>query len=149
MISDTNIQLRGYGRIFVSAPFIYAPIVPLVLLDVIMELYHHIAFPLYGLPMVDRRQYIVFDRHKLSYLSVTEKINCLYCSYANGLLNYAVAIAAETEKMWCPIKHKWHPLYKPPTHQASFANYNDAELLAEYLSKRRTEETDRSYQIVE
>jgi len=29
----------------------------------------------------------------------------MYCSYANGLLAYAVEIAGRTEQHWCPIKH--------------------------------------------
>lgn len=138
LISTINIQTRGWLRIVVATPFIYSVFVALVLLDVLMELYHHIAFPLYGMPLVDRRKHIVFDRQKLSYLTFMEKVNCVYCSYANGLLSYGKEIASETEKMWCPVKHKWHPLYKVPEHHASFANYNDAELLAEYMQKRST-----------
>ena len=141
LISTTNVQARGWVRVIVAAPFIYAPIVPLVVLDILMELYHHVAFPLYGIPLVDRRKHIMFDRYKLSYLDFFEKVNCLYCSYANGLMSYAKDIAGETEKMWCPIKHHWHPLYKAPDHHASFANYNDAELLAEYMNQRRREFT--------
>lgn len=138
MISEMNINIRGYARIAIATPFIYSVFIPLVLLDVTMELYHHIAFPLYGIPRLNRKEYIVFDRHKLSYLNYMEKVNCVYCSYANGLLAYAKAIAAETEKMWCPIKHKWHPYYRVPEHHASFANYNDAELLQKYMEKRAT-----------
>jgi hypothetical protein len=104
-----------------------------------MELYHHIAFPLYGIPRLQRKDYIVFDRQKLAYLSYLEKVNCVYCSYANGLLAYAKAIAGETEKMWCPIKHKWHPQYRLPEHHANFANYNDEELLREYMKERQAE----------
>ncbi len=136
LISTSNIQLRGWLRTIVSMPFIYAVFIPLVLLDIVVALYHRVAFPLYGIPLVDRRKHIVFDRQKLSYLTTIEKLNCVYCSYANGLLSYVKAIAGETEKMWCPIKHQWHPLYQAPEHHASFANYNDAELLVEYMKKR-------------
>lgn len=136
LISTTNVQTRGMLRILIALPFIYCVFIPLIFLDFFLELYHHIAFPMYGIPLVERKKHIVFDRQKLSYLTMMEKVNCVYCSYANGLLNYAKEIAGETEKMWCPIKHKWHPLYKAPAHQASFANYNDAELLAEYMQKR-------------
>ncbi len=139
MIGDVNVKIRTYTRIALATPFIYAVFIPLALLDISMELYHHIAFPLYGLPRLERSQYIVFDRHKLSYLTYMEKVNCVYCSYANGLLAYAKAIAAETEKMWCPIKHKWHPNYRAPEHHASFADYNDEELLQEYMLKREQE----------
>jgi hypothetical protein len=32
-------------------------------------------------------------------------MNCLFCSYANGLFAYVAEIAARTEQYWCPIKH--------------------------------------------
>jgi len=38
-------------------------------------------------------------------LNALEKANCLFCSYANGLLAYVSEIAARTEQYWCPIKH--------------------------------------------
>jgi hypothetical protein len=41
----------------------------------------------------------------LSYLNALEKLNCVYCGYANGTLAYAREIAARTEQFWCPIKH--------------------------------------------
>lgn len=89
----------------ISIPFIYMMIVPFIVLDVSIEIYHRICFPLYGLKQVKRSDYIIFDRQKLSYLTWYDKINCTYCAYGNGLLLYAAAIAAETEKYWCGIKH--------------------------------------------
>ena len=38
-------------------------------------------------------------------LNVIEKLNCLYCSYFNGLMGYISEIAARTEQYWCPIRH--------------------------------------------
>ena len=52
-----------------------------------------------------RRDYFVFDRHHLAYLNAIEKLNCAYCSYANGLVAYVREIAGRTEQFWCPIKH--------------------------------------------
>jgi len=48
---------------------------------------------------------IVFDRHYLGYLNPIEKLNCLYCSYFNGVLQYTSAVPARTEFYFCPIKH--------------------------------------------
>ncbi len=58
----------------------------------------------------------MYDRQHLDYLNWIQKINCLYCTYANGLIAYAQEIAARTERYWCPIKaakkpifhHKWY-----------------------------------------
>ncbi|MFA5995526.1 MAG: hypothetical protein WCW27_06785 [Patescibacteria group bacterium] len=142
LINTYNTRARGLLRLYVSMPFIYVVFIPLVLLDIIVELYHHVVFPLYGLPLVPRAKHVVLDRYKLDYLSWSEKINCLYCEYANGLINYIKEIAGETEKMWCPIKHKWSSLYQPPEHQATFSNYNDEAMLAEYLEKRSQATTE-------
>lgn len=89
----------------VSMPFIYAVFIPLVLLDLVVEIYHHVCFPLYGLKLVSRRNYIFIDYGQLKHLAWFHKINCMYCGYANGLAAYFVAIAAETEKYWCAIKN--------------------------------------------
>ncbi|OPZ95427.1 MAG: hypothetical protein BWY70_02006 [Bacteroidetes bacterium ADurb.Bin408] len=80
-----------------SAPFIYGMLVPFVFLDFCLEIYHRICFFCYDIPYVERSRYIKIDRHKLSYLSYTEKINCMYCGYANGLINYAREISGRTE----------------------------------------------------
>jgi hypothetical protein len=74
-------------------------------MDVTISLYQAVCFPIYGIPKVKRQEYIVFDRQYLQYLNLIEKINCDYCSYANGLFAYLQEIAARTEQFWCPIKH--------------------------------------------
>lgn len=88
-----------------SAPVIYSMIIPLVVLDVSITLYQHICFRIYGIPLVRRRDYLVIDRHRLDYLNTIEKLNCVYCGYANGLVAYVREITARTEQFWCPIKH--------------------------------------------
>ncbi len=87
-----------------SGPFIWAPFIPMLLMDLFTEIYHHVCFPLYGLKLIPRKNYFFFDRNHLN-LTWSEKISCLYCGYANGLAAYMVAIAGETEAYWCAIKH--------------------------------------------
>ena len=108
-----------------SAPFVYIMILPLVALDIFIEIYKHICFRLYGIELIKRKSYIRIDRHKLGYLNLLEKLNCAYCGYANGLLNYAVAIAGATEKYWCGIKHKKYNGFKEPKHHKNFLEYSD------------------------
>jgi len=91
-------------RHVLSMPFIYGMIIPAFILDVSLFIYQHTALRLYWIPLVIRSEYIVFDRKHLSYLNIIQKINCLYCSYVNGLFLYSVEIAGRTEKYWCPIK---------------------------------------------
>ncbi len=37
-----------------------------------------------------RGAHFTFDRHRLGYLNLIEKLNCDYCAYANGLFAYAL-----------------------------------------------------------
>jgi hypothetical protein len=110
---------------WISFPFIWFMIIPLCLLDICMEIYHRVCFKLYGLSYVQRSKYIKIDRHKLSYLPWYDKLNCMYCGYANGLINYAQKIGGETERYWCGIKHKETKEFVPPPHHKDFMKYGD------------------------
>lgn len=110
-----------------SMPFIYSVTIPLVIFDIWLEVYHRICFTAYGLPYVKRSQYIRIDRQKLKYLNIIEKLNCMYCGYANGLLHYSSIIAGETEKYWCGIKHKKDNGFIEPAHHNEFIEYGDEE----------------------
>lgn len=112
--------------VIVTAPVIYAMIVPLVLLDLFVSVYQTICFPVYGIPKVRRADYFAFDRHHLAYLNALEKLNCAYCSYANGLIAYVREIAARTEQYWCPIKHARRVIGSHARY-AKFDDYGDAE----------------------
>lgn len=89
----------------ITAPVLYAGVVPLLLLDLFLLIYQAICFPVYGIPKARRSDYLVLDRGDLPYLNALEKLNCFYCGYANGLAGYFREIAARTEQYWCPIKH--------------------------------------------
>jgi hypothetical protein len=108
-----------------TAPLIYSLAVPLVLADAWITLYQWICFPLYGVARVRRRDYFVVDRHKLAYLNAIEKVNCTFCSYANGMIAYIREIAARTEQYWCPIKHGGR-VRTPHAQYALFPEYGDA-----------------------
>lgn len=112
--------------VVLTAPVIYAVIIPFVLLDVFVSIYQAICFPVYGIEKAQRGDYITFDRKHLSYLNGLEKLNCLYCAYGNGLLAYAGEIAGRTEKHWCPIKHAKR-MAAVHRHYPEFVDYGDAE----------------------
>ena len=115
-----------------SAPLIYGLIVPLVFLDATVTLYQHVCFRTYQIPIVRRRDHIIVDRHHLAYLNGIEKLNCIYCGYANGLIAYVREIAGRTEQYWCPIKHARRAA--DPHHRAEgFVDYGDAEAYREGL----------------
>ena len=108
-----------------TAPFVYGQIIPLAILDLSMEIYHRISFPIYKLPYVKRSEYIRIDRHKLQYLVWYDKFNCMYCGYANGLLHYLSRIAGESERFWCGIMHEKTKNFKAPAHHKTFIKYGD------------------------
>ncbi|CAN5462266.1 hypothetical protein BH10PSE11_BH10PSE11_28790 [soil metagenome] len=109
-----------------TAPVIYAMIVPFVILDIAITAYQWICFPVYGIEKVKRGDYFIFDRHHLAYLNILEAINCAYCSYGNGLMAYASEISARTEQYWCPIKHARKAI-SAHQHYIGFADFGDAE----------------------
>lgn len=90
---------------FLAAPLIYAMVIPAMLFDVILFIYLHVVFRIFKFKFIKRSDYMHFDHHYLGYLNPIEKLNCLYCSYFNGLMLYASAIAGRTELYFCPIKH--------------------------------------------
>jgi hypothetical protein len=108
-----------------TAPVIYSLILPLALLDIWTTAYQWVCFPIYGVPRVTRGAYFVIDRHKLAYLNGIEKVNCTFCSYANGLLAYVREVASRTEQYWCPIKHA-RAIATPHQRYHSFVDYGDA-----------------------
>lgn len=140
MITSTRAQQRGHIRLWLSAPLIYAMIIPLVFLDVCLALYQGICFPLYGIPTVPRRQYVRDSRARLGYLTAFDRLNCWYCGYANGLINYAREIAARTERFWCPIKQRFAEQVAVPAHQKTFVEQGDVAGLAVALSDTGTHE---------
>ncbi|NTU98591.1 hypothetical protein HGA64_01105 [Candidatus Falkowbacteria bacterium] len=113
-------------RHLLSMPFIYMMIIPTVILDLFISIYNWTALPLYRIPPVKRSEYIIYDRQFLDYLNVIQKINCIYCSYVNGLFAFAGEIGARTERYWCPVKaakrvkarHGWY---------SDFADYGNPE----------------------
>jgi hypothetical protein len=130
-----------------TAPIVYSLLLPLAVLDVWTTLYQWVCFPIYRVPRVPRRAYFVIDRHKLAYLNGIEKVNCTFCSYANGLLAYVREVAARTEQYWCPIKHA-SAIAAPHQRYHFFFDYGDAtgyrgdlETLRHALRNEVTEKT--------
>lgn len=123
-----------------TAPVIYALLLPMLLLDFSITVYQQICFRAYGIPRVKRSDYFVYDRAHLAYLNLIEKINCAYCSYGNGLMAYGREVVARTEQYWCPIKHARkimaaHPYY------TGFVDFGDAQSYKDELENLRAELT--------
>jgi hypothetical protein len=122
----------------VTAPIIYGMIFPMLLLDLCVSFYQATCFPIYKIAKVKRGDYIIFDRHHLSYLNWIEKSHCMYCTYGNGLLAYATEIIARTEQYFCPIKHARKMMGRHARY-ANFVEYGDASDYQAKLEQFRVE----------
>jgi len=118
------------------APIIYSGIVPLVLLDLFLQVFQAVCFPVYRITKAQRSEYIVLDRGDLPYLNVLEQFNCFYCGYANGVVAYGREIAARTEQYFCPIKHA-RRIKAAHDRYPSFFEYGDADSYRHGLERLR------------
>ncbi len=121
-----------------TAPVIYALILPVLLLDLFVAVYQTVCFPIYGIPRVRRSDYLAFDREQLVYLNAIEKLNCAYCAYANGVFAHVREVASRTEQYWCPIKHARRVL-GVHTRYGSFVDYGDGDAYRHDLERLRAE----------
>ncbi len=121
--------------------------IPVLFADLCLEIYHRIAFPIYGISYVKRSQYIrILDRKKLPYLSWPEKLGCAYCGYVNGWLHYASTIAGRTESYFCAISHLEVRGYVPSEHEKSFAKYGDEAALRKRYATHELKYTKETQQ---
>jgi hypothetical protein len=121
-----------------SAPVVYAMIIPAIFLDFFCSFYQFVCFPIYGIRKVSRKDYIRLDRHKLAYLNGIEKINCDFCAYFNGTLAFAREIASRTEQYWCPIRHAL-AIKGPHSRYSRFLEFGDADSYHAKLNQLRKE----------
>lgn len=117
--------LRGDLRTLLTAPVIYSLAVPIALLDLWVMVFQAVCFRAWRIQPVRRWDYFAIDRHRLPYLNAIEKMNCFYCSYANGVFAYVQEVAARTEQYWCPIRHA-RALRGTHARYPAFAPYGDA-----------------------
>ncbi|MGN7612340.1 hypothetical protein ACQZV8_09670 [Magnetococcales bacterium HHB-1] len=125
-LSFFNTFRESWFSYALTAPVIWSMIFPLFVLDIMATFYQYVCFPVYNIPRVKRSEFLILDRHKLSYLNWLEKLNCIYCGYGNGVLAYVREIASRTEERWCPIKHARRPR-KVHQRYSRFEEYGDAD----------------------
>ena len=131
-----NLEFRKRIPRILTGFLIFSPIIPVVILDVWVELYHRICFPIYEIKCVERKKYIKIDRHKLAYLHLLQKIYCIYCGYVNGVFAYWVEIGAQTERFWCGIQHKGKDNFVEPAHHQEFTPYGDKQAFESKYKKK-------------
>jgi hypothetical protein len=123
---------------YLTAPIIYAGIIPAFILEIFLFIYQSVNFRVYKIAPVLRKDYFIFDRANLDFLNIIEKINCFYCSYFTGLLSYTMEIVGRTEQFWCPIRHAGK-LLAHHAHYPKFTPYGNGKRYREELKKLREE----------
>ena len=121
-----------------STPFLWLPLPFLIVCDLVCALYQFICFPIYKIDWVKRSEYIlIIDRNKLAYLNGLQKLGCMYCGYANGVLRYMKEVSGRTEKYWCGIMHEDKPGFKVQEDQIkqNFSRFGDEKDFEEKYGK--------------
>ncbi len=122
--------------VIVTIPFIWAMIIPIILTDIFVTIFQAVCFPIYKIPKVKRKEYVIMDRYNLFYLDKVEQINCWYCEYFNGVVAYVREVAARTEQFWCPIKHS-KSLKEKHSRYDNFFDFGDYEKYRKELETKR------------
>jgi len=123
--------------VILTIPFIWGMIIPALIADIFVSIYQAICFPIYKIPKVKRKDYIVIDRYNLFYLDKVERINCWFCEYFNGVIAYVREVGARTEQFWCPIKHS-KPTKDKHSRYDEFFDFGDYNKYRKELEKRRS-----------
>jgi hypothetical protein len=129
-------MLSGDLLTLATSPVVYSLLLPMAILDMWVTAFQAVCFRAWGIPRVRRGRYLVFDRRKLAYLNALEKVNCVFCGYATGVLAYVREVASRTEQYWCPIRHG-RRVRDPHARYADFAAYGDADAYRRLLPALR------------
>jgi hypothetical protein len=105
-----DIHHTGFWMSIIAAISSYICIFALILVDIMLFQFQNIYFQLLEIPKIERKKYVIIDRFKLKRLNFFQKLNCVYCEYANGVVAYAKAVVNQMELYSCAIKHATPPL---------------------------------------
>lgn len=129
------------GLNILTIPLIWGCLPIALMMDIVVNIFQAICFPIYGIPKVKRSNYFFIDRYALSYLNLIEKINCAYCSYFIGVIDFVQEVAARTEQYWCPIKHAQR-MVRLHNRYDKFFDYGDGETYRQQIEKVRSDFAD-------
>lgn len=113
-------------RVHLTSPFVYGMVIPFAFLDICVIIYQAICFWAWKIPKIRRGDHVVIDRHHLAYLNGIEKLNCVFCGYANGVISFTKHVSERTEEYWCPIKHASRINDARPKYR-EYAEFGDAD----------------------
>lgn len=109
----------------IAATSIYSMVIPIIVIDISIWFYQHVYFKVMGIPVIQRSDFVAIDRWDFSKLNIWQRISCAYCDYANGIIDYAKAVARQTELYNCAIKYSHAK--KNTEHRATYLERKDFE----------------------
>jgi len=115
---DRNILIALF-----AVAIMYGMIIPIIIMDLSTRVYQLVYFNAANIPLIPSSDYISFDRWDLTKLSLIQKINCQYCSYANGIAAWTKAVVNQTELYSCAIKN--HHQKNGQEHHKDFISYEE------------------------
>ena len=92
-----------FGNIL-ALPFAIAFLIPLVVYDLFLSLFHRIVFGLCKIKKVNRKSHFKVDQMKIAQLSKMQRFYAIYILYLRGLMNFGAKIAQECEYHWCQVR---------------------------------------------
>lgn len=99
-ILGSHLERIGFIRTIAGGGPMYLCIPMLIMLHTTLAvvLYQWLVRPLLGTPRVRWADYVIIDRHRISELTWFDKLNCVFCGYANGvntMINQELDYAAD------------------------------------------------------
>ncbi len=87
-IFRTHARRVGFSRALLGGILMYLtlPLFIFLHLAVTLVLYRAFVRPLTGLPRLPSGNYLILDRYNLAGLRFFDRLNCLFCEYANGTI---------------------------------------------------------------
>lgn len=82
----THIKRIGFFRTVIGGGLMYLSIIEFCFIHLapITILYQWMLAPFFAVKKFRMRDYIVIDRHRIEGMTLFDKLNCVFCGYANG-----------------------------------------------------------------
>lgn len=108
-VNKVHQQRLGFIGPYIGMALILIFALALLPLFIFLVFFNRVYFWIRKQDRIDSKLYFHFDRHKLPHLRFADKAWCEYCEWANGSLQWALAITNEIERRYCPIKNQCDP----------------------------------------
>ena len=95
---------RSFFRHIIVLPFAVVFLVPLVVFDISLSLFHRIVFGICKMKKVNRKTHFKVDQMKIAQLSKMQRFFAIYILYLRGIMNFGAKIAQECEYYWCQVR---------------------------------------------